>query len=75
MYELKVLHEDKIMEAKYKPWEYLAIELLYINKDPVTIAVISRNEPNVMEWLQKHLKTIGIAPTHIGVWAVPVTLY
>jgi len=44
------------MKDKFQPWEMLAIELVYIDKDPVTIALIPRGTPDLPKWIEEHVK-------------------
>lgn len=39
---------------KYKPYEYTAIDLVYKDKDPVTIAVVPR-DTDLSIWLPQHV--------------------
>lgn len=60
---------------KAQPWEYLAIDLIYLNKEPVTIALVHRDTRNMDAWIKEHVKPTDKPLTHIGVYAWPVTLH
>jgi len=62
------------MALKYQPWEFLAIDLVYLDKDPVTVALVPRTTVDVYQWLQEHLKPATQPHRHVGVYAYPVTL-
>ena len=44
------------MLVKVKPWEGLAVDLVYRDKDPVTIAVLSRQRPDLEQWLSRNIE-------------------
>jgi len=61
------------MVAKAKPWEAIAVDLVYRDKDPVTVAVLPRDFPNLEDWLTFNIKrpTPG---THVFVYTYDITL-
>jgi len=63
------------MKDKFQPWEMLAIELVYIDKDPVTIALIPRGTPDLPKWIEEHVKPSVYTSQHIGVYAWAATLH
>ena len=44
------------MLTKVRPWEGLAVDLVYRDKDPVTIAVLSRHMPDLEQWLSRNVE-------------------
>jgi hypothetical protein len=63
------------MKAKFQPWEFLAIDLIYIDKDPVTIALIPRGTPDLSKWMEDNIRPPVGPSQHIGVYAWPITLH
>jgi len=61
------------MVAKAKPWEAIAVDLVYRDKDPVTVAVLPRDYPDLSEWLSANIKR-PIPGEHCFVYTYDVTL-
>ena len=58
---------------KTKLWEYTAIDILYKDNDPETVAVLPRDYPNVHDWIRKNIEHPK-ANEHCFVYTYPVTL-
>jgi len=41
---------------KAKPWEAKAVDLIYKDKDPVTVGVVPRDLLDIAAWLNTHIK-------------------
>lgn len=58
---------------KYKSYEYLAIDILYNDKDAETVAVLPRDYPDVHDWIRKNIEHPKVNE-HCFVYTYPVTL-
>lgn len=62
------------MTNKVKSWEGLAIDLVYRDKDPVTVAVLQKDHPNLEGWISKNIKRPS--PTEVCfVYTYDVTIH
>lgn len=44
------------MTTKAKPWEFVAVDLIYRDKEPVTIALLPADYPDLEGWMHQHVK-------------------
>lgn len=58
---------------KVKPWECVAVDLVYRDKDPVTVAVLPRNT-DLSAWLPQNVERPKIGE-HCFVYTYDVTLH
>lgn len=62
------------MTIKAKPWEGLAVDLVYRDKDPVTVAVLPRDHPDLADWLGKNVPRPD-PNEHVFVYTYDVTIH
>ena len=60
--------------TKINSWEGLAVELVYRDRDPVTIAVLPRQGIDLMEWMNQNIKRPQIGE-HFFVYTYDVTVH
>lgn len=59
---------------KAKPWEMVAVDLVYRDKDPVTVVVLSRDYPDLEGWIRANIKHPN-SGEHVFVYTYDVTLH
>lgn len=60
--------------TKAKPWEGIAVDLVYQNKDPLTVAVLPRDCPDLSDWLTKNVEHPKLGE-HAFVYTYNVTIH
>jgi len=62
------------MAPKYKSYEFIAIDLVYINRDAVTLKLVHASIPDLGTWVQEQIKSVVGQPNFIGVHTYSITL-
>jgi hypothetical protein len=62
------------MTTTARSWEFIAIDLVYRDKDPVTVAILPRNYPDLSAWLTQNVERPKIGE-HVFVYTYDVTLH
>lgn len=58
---------------KAKSWEYTAVDLVYLNKDPVTIAVVPRGT-DLDTWIAQNVEKPKLGE-HCFIYTSDITLH
>lgn len=62
------------LQHKRQPWEMIAVDHIYKGKEPVTVALLPCDHPDLPGWVQNHMMTAR-EDEHFFIWTYYVTIH